>query len=134
MHVDLLDVVCVRDGDRSVRGNAIGGRRAQLVLAALALADRPMPADELAAVVWGDQLPPTWDVALRGLIRSIRRACTDVGGGDQGLVSTVPSGYRLGQQVTVDVSEAARSVRDAGRLLARGRYRAAAELADRSPG
>ena len=130
MRIDVLGVVAVTDGRSSVGGAALGGRRAHVALVALALAGRPMPADELAALIWGDDLPSTWDVALRGVIRGLRRACAAIGGGEQGLVTTVVSGYCLGDGVQVDVLEAQALTRRASRLLADGRIAAAAQLAE----
>jgi hypothetical protein len=63
VRIELVGVVRVGDGGRMVGGGELGGRRARVVLAALALADRPMPADALATAVWGDDLPATWRAA-----------------------------------------------------------------------
>jgi predicted ATPase/DNA-binding SARP family transcriptional activator len=130
VRINVLGVVAVTDGPSSVGGAALGGRRAHIALVALALAGRPMPADELAALIWGDELPSTWDVAVRGVIRGLRRACAAIGGGEQGLVTTVVSGYCLGDGVQVDVIESQALTRRATRLLAEGRFAAAAELAE----
>jgi predicted ATPase/DNA-binding SARP family transcriptional activator len=104
-----------------------GGRRAHLVLAALALSPGPVPGERLAALVWRDP-PATWRVALRGIVASLRAGVA----GD--LVETTPLGYRLATGVTTDAAELETTVGDAVRLLAEGRHRAAIDLAGPAAG
>jgi predicted ATPase/DNA-binding SARP family transcriptional activator len=129
MNVDVLGDVAVSDGTTVVRGRALGGRRARVALAALALSGGHVPADRLAAMIWGDDLPPTWQAAVRGVIRGLRSVCAVVGGGDQQVIATAPAGYRLADGVTVDARRAAEQVGQAAALLAQGRLRSAADLA-----
>lgn len=74
VRVELLGACGVSAGGRSVAGAALGGRRARVVLAVLALSDGPVPADHLAAAIWGEQLPASWQAALRGVVRGLRTA------------------------------------------------------------
>ncbi len=69
--VQILDPVTVTHRGLSMSGQALGGRRARVALVALALAEGPVPADRLAAVIWADDLPATWPAALR--LRAIAR-------------------------------------------------------------
>jgi predicted ATPase/DNA-binding SARP family transcriptional activator len=128
--VDVLDVVGVVKGDLAVRGQALGGRRAQVVLVALALAGQQLSADRLASIIWGDDPPATWPAALRGVIRGLRKACAPLGTGDQQLIATVPGGYRLAPGVASDIDVAAEALRDASELIAQGRHQAAMALAE----
>jgi predicted ATPase/DNA-binding SARP family transcriptional activator len=128
--VDVLGAVAVRGAAAKVSGQALGGRRARVALVALALSGGHVPADRLAATIWGDALPPTWQTALRGVVRGLRSASAPAGGGGQRLIATTPSGYRLAECVTVDVDRAARDVRRAAALLAGGRLQAAVDLAE----
>ena len=130
MNVDVLGDVAVSNGTAMVHGRALGGRRARVALAALALSDGHVPADRLAAMIWGDDLPPTWQAALRGVVRGLRSACAVVGGGDQRVISTAPSGYRIADGVTVDARRAAEQVSQAAALLGQGRLQSAADLAE----
>jgi predicted ATPase/DNA-binding SARP family transcriptional activator len=130
MMVDVLGPVAVRGGGTVIAGHALGGRRARVVLAALALADGPVPADRLARVIWGDEPPSTWPVALRGVVRGLRNVCAPAGGGEQRLIVTVPSGYQLAQGVRVDIVQAAQDVTRAAELLAKGRYQAVVEVTE----
>jgi predicted ATPase/DNA-binding SARP family transcriptional activator len=123
--VEVLGAVRVIEGSDAVSGRALGGRRARVALVALALAQRPMPAEQLAAIIWGDETPNTWPVALRGVIRGLRLALADVGGGEQAVIATVPTGYALASGVGVDVASAAVALERGQTLLDQARHRAA---------
>jgi predicted ATPase/DNA-binding SARP family transcriptional activator len=122
--------VGVVDGARSVSGLALGGRRARVALVALALAAQQVPPERLAEIVWGEELPSTWRVALRGIVRTLRSACSPVGGGEQQLIATAPSGYRLADGVEVDLVLAEQALRRSVELLASGRHQAVLDLAE----
>jgi predicted ATPase/DNA-binding SARP family transcriptional activator len=130
MQVDVLGEVAVSNGTAVVSGHALGGRRARVALVALALSDRHVPAERLATMIWGDDLPTTWQVALRGVIRGLRAACEPVGGGVQQVIATVPAGYRIAGGVTVDTRRAGEDVRRATALLSQGRLSAVIDLVD----
>jgi predicted ATPase/DNA-binding SARP family transcriptional activator len=129
VRIDVLGQVAVTDGHAQVAGQALGGRRARVALVALALSGQTIPADRLASLIWADELPATWQVALRGIVRGLRGVLAPIGGGDQQIISTAPSGYRLAAGVEVDVRLAEQAVRRAAELLAEGRSAAALELA-----
>jgi predicted ATPase/DNA-binding SARP family transcriptional activator len=130
IRVDVLDVVGVVNGDLAVAGQALGGRRARVALVALALAGQQLSADRLASIIWGDDLPATWQVALRGVVRGLRTACAPLGGGEQQLIATAPAGYRLASGVEIDVDIAAEALRQASDLIAQGRHQAVIALAE----
>ncbi|BEP13110.1 hypothetical protein acdb102_14210 [Acidothermaceae bacterium B102] len=123
--VELLGPVGVRNGDGLVSGNALGGRRGRVALVALALAEQPVAAERLAAMVWSDEPPTTWPVALRGIISAIRSASAAIGLGEQRLIETTPSGYALAAGIDVDTRATAVSIREAESLLEQERYAAA---------
>jgi hypothetical protein len=128
--VDVLGAVSVRRGALVLSGRELGGRRVRVALVALALADRPLPADRLADVIWAGHPPVTWPDALRGVIRSLRSALAVIGAGDQQVVATVPAGYQLAAGVQVDLRAAVAAVREAGELARQGRPAAALVLAE----
>jgi predicted ATPase len=130
IRVDVLDVVGVVNGDLAVTGQALGGRRARVTLVALALAGQQLSADRLASIIWGDDLPATWHVALRGVVRGLRTACAPLGGGEQQLIATASAGYRLAPGVEIDVDIAAEALGQARDLIAQGRHQAAIALAE----
>jgi predicted ATPase/DNA-binding SARP family transcriptional activator len=115
---------------KAVGGRALGGRRARLALVALALSAGPVPAERLAGIIWPEQPPPTWPVALRGVIRSLRASLTPVGGGGERVIRTTPLGYALAPMVGVDLHEAAATLRGAAGLADQGRHEAAVQAAD----
>src|ERR1700728_3639931 len=96
-------------GGAAVAGLELGGRRARVALAALALTDRPVPADRPAALIWSNAPPPPRPPALPGVIRSLRTALDAVQAGGQRLIVTTPSGYCLaaGASVDLDLAETA---------------------------
>jgi predicted ATPase/DNA-binding SARP family transcriptional activator len=127
--VGVLDAVAVTCGGVSLSGHALGGRRARVALVALALTDGPVPAGRLAAIIWADDVPPTWPAALRGVIRGLRSSLSAIGAGGQRAIMTAPLGYYLAPGVPVDVRAAAAALRSAEALSGEGRHQAAIEAA-----
>ena len=97
--------------------------RARRTLAALGLAAGWVPAERLAEQVWEAELPPTWRVALRGVMAELREAA-----GDAAVVETGAAGYRLGPTVERDVEVLRRDVGTATELLEHGRDRSLLDL------
>ncbi len=126
--VSVFGAVTVSCDGREVSGRALGGRRARLALVALAVAEGPLSADRLAAIIWADQQPPTWQAALRGVIRSLRSALATAGA--DGVIVTAPSGYALAPGVEVDLTEASATLRAASALADQGRHEAALQAAE----
>ncbi|HET7555004.1 MAG TPA: BTAD domain-containing putative transcriptional regulator, partial [Gaiellaceae bacterium] len=99
------------------------GRQGRIVFAYLAAQNgRPVPRDELADLVWGDELPATWEKALRVLMTKLRTLLTECGiDGSSALTSafgcyqlTLPPG------AWIDVHAAATAVEQAEAALAAG--------------
>lgn len=66
--------VCI-EGRALVDQSALPGRQGRLALVHLvAERHRPVPLDELAAAVWGDQLPRSWEPSLRVVVSKLRVA------------------------------------------------------------
>jgi predicted ATPase/DNA-binding SARP family transcriptional activator len=130
VRVEVIGEGAVRRGEAAVAGLELGGRRARVALAALALADGPVPADRLAVLIWSDAPPPTWPTALRGVIRSLRAALDPLGAGGQRLIVTTPSGYRLGPRASVDLDLMEEALAEAGALAGYGRHEAAIAAAE----
>ena len=66
------------------------GRRDRVVLAALAVhPGRIVSAEELADVVWGEQLPQSWQKVIQGCVVRLRKVL------GAGAIETVQLGYRL---------------------------------------
>lgn len=89
----------------SVRGELVVRRAGTIVplrpkersvLAAIALAHpKPIDADRIVALVWGDEAPPTARKAMQNHVARIRRAIA-------GLVETSAQGYRFAADVRID--------------------------------
>jgi DNA-binding SARP family transcriptional activator len=113
-----------------------GGARAEVrgavprrVLAVLALEQRPVSRDELGDAVWGDDLPRTWETALRGAVQKVRRAAAAVDADAPDVVRTAFGCYQLDPSVRVELLGAATALETAERLLAAGDAEAAATSA-----
>ncbi len=122
MRIALLGGVAVTGGmpPETVEGAHLGGRRAHLLVAALALEPGPLPAERLASLIWDDP-PSTWRVAVRGLVGDLRKR---FGAIDDEVVVTTPTGYRLAAGVSTDVAELETTVATAAGLRATGRWHA----------
>jgi DNA-binding winged helix-turn-helix (wHTH) protein len=130
LRVEVIGVGAVRRGDAVVAGLDLGGRRARVALAVLALTDGPVSADRLAALIWSNEPPPTWPAALRGVIRSLRTALGAIQAGGQRVIATTPSGYRLAPGVSVDLDIAEATLAEASTLAGLGRHAAAIAAAE----
>jgi predicted ATPase/DNA-binding SARP family transcriptional activator len=130
VRVEVIGAGAVRRGDAAVTGLGLGGRRARVALAALALADGPLPAGRLAAMIWPDNPPTTWPVALRGVISALRAALEPVGAGGQRLILTTPSGYRLAHDASVDLDLMEESLAESAAMAAAGRHETAIAMAE----
>jgi DNA-binding SARP family transcriptional activator len=117
VRIDVLGTLAVASKAGVVSGSRLGGRRAQVVLVALALERRAVPSERLAAVVWAGDPPVTWPAALRGVVRELRTALEPIGGGGQRVIATESPGYRLAAGVRVDVAAAAQAIREAASLV-----------------
>ncbi len=112
------------EGDRAGLDQArFPGRQARLLFAYLVTADgRPVPRDEIAGVVWGDDAPATWEKALTVLASKLRATLAEYGAnGSVSLTSTFGC-YRLDlpDGTWVDIAAAQRAADEAEQALAVG--------------
>ncbi|HSC51527.1 MAG TPA: BTAD domain-containing putative transcriptional regulator, partial [Gaiellaceae bacterium] len=117
------------------------GRQGRIVFAYLAAQQgRPVPRDELADLLWGDELPATWEKALRVLMTKLRALLTECGiDGASALTSafgcyqlTLPPGAWIDVHAAATAVQQAEAARAAGELeVARTHASTAAELARR---
>jgi len=109
------------------------GRLGRVVLAYLVTErHRPVHRDELAEILWGEQVPRTWETSLRVVVSKLRAALGEIGL-PAGVLATGRGGYRVelppGAVLAVDVEEAVEAVAAAEALLAGGRPEEARPLA-----
>ena len=76
------------EGSQTLNQAALPGRQGRLALVYLVIErHRPVPIDELATALWGDQLPRTWEASLRVVVSKLRSLLTQVGGTDTAIVA-----------------------------------------------
>lgn len=114
----LVGEVSLVDGDgRSWR---VGGQQPQLVLAYLLLEQRTVSRDELAELLWGEDIPTHWAGAVRGVLSKVRAALQRAG---------VPPDLLVVEGGTVRLDGAADAITDVH--LAKAAVERAAALLDR---
>ena len=121
IRISLSGRIGVEVGDEVVDGAALGP------LGGLALAflvterRRPVTRDELAEVLWGEDLPTSWEASLRAVVPRVRRRLEAAG-----LVDDVIAGgggcyqLHLPEGAVVDVEEAAADLEAARDAVAHG--------------
>ena len=88
-------VMAERDG-RVVDEKRLPGRQGPVALVFLALERaRPVPIDELADAVWGEELPRAWETALSAIVSKLRTALSEVGLDAHRSITTVSGRYQL---------------------------------------
>jgi ABC-type transport system substrate-binding protein/DNA-binding SARP family transcriptional activator len=121
--VFLVGRVALEADGLAVQDARLPGRQGRLLFAYLAVQrGRPVPRDELAAALWGEAPPATWDKALTVLVSKLRSLLTEAGlDGPHAL--TAPFGcYRLElpEGTWIDAIAAADAAGEAERALAAG--------------
>ena len=108
------------------------GRLAELGFAYLVTnRHRPVRRDELAEVLWGDELPRSWEQLVRGVVAQIRAVLQSAGLPAKEVLTTAPGSYRLDlAEAAVDVEKASAGVLVAERALAAGDPATAAREAE----
>jgi basic membrane lipoprotein Med (substrate-binding protein (PBP1-ABC) superfamily)/DNA-binding SARP family transcriptional activator len=132
IRVSLTGRISIQAGGTTVDEQRFPGRQGRLVFAYLVAAGaRPVPRDELAEALWGDELPATWEKALVVLMSKLRGLLGECGiDGAQALTSAFGCyQLQLPEGTWVDVDAAAGSVESAERSLAAGEAVSAASLA-----
>jgi YVTN family beta-propeller protein len=99
------------------------GRQGRLLFAYLAVQrGRPVPRDELAAALWGEAPPATWDKALTVLVSKLRLVLTEAGLDGPHTLTAAFGCYRLElpEGTWIDAVAAADAAGEAERALAAG--------------
>ena len=113
--VSLTGRVSITANETVVHDERFPGRQGRLVFACLATqAGRPIPRDELAAALWGDVLPATWEKALTVIVSKLRALLEECGIDGAKALTSAFGCYRLDlpDDSDVDVVEARRAVED----------------------
>jgi SARP family transcriptional regulator, regulator of embCAB operon len=123
LRIYLTSRVRIEAGEVLIDERDLPGRQGRLILAYLvAERARRVSRDELAAELWGDDVPPAWDKGLMAIISKLRARLRSAGLPTDAL-ETAYGGYqlRLPTDTWVDIEAAAAAVHDAETLLAEGR-------------
>jgi DNA-binding SARP family transcriptional activator/predicted ATPase len=112
VRVHVIGPVAVEHAGDRVEGGPLSARRTRLLLVALATADGPCSARDLAERLWAEP-PPTWAAALRGAIAALRTALDPIGQGGTALVRTQHDGWALAPGAETDLRDAEQAVQHA---------------------
>jgi SARP family transcriptional regulator, regulator of embCAB operon len=92
LRVHLLGRFCVEVGDVVLPASAFPGRQGRLAFAFLAINRHPVGRDELAEVMWPDELPAAWGRHLPAVLSKVRSTMGRAGiDGDRMLVNLAGS-------------------------------------------
>ena len=108
---------------RPLPESLIGGRQGRLVLAYLTCErHRAVRREELAELLWGEELPESWTASLSAVISRLRRLFTEAGLDGPSVVMSTPGAYQLllpaGSRV--DLEDVVAAVEEAEDAAARG--------------
>src|SRR6266540_3176443 len=79
VRVSLVGPIRVEGPTGVLDERALGGRQGRVAFAVLVSArHRPVPKDELAEALWPNELPASWQAALRGIVTKVRSALTSI--------------------------------------------------------
>ncbi len=134
LRISLAGQVGIEHDGTAIEGAALG-RLGRLSLAYLtAERHRPITHAELADVLWGDDLPGSWEQLVRGLVAKLRAAFRDVGLAPTEVLTTGFGCYQLHlpPMATVDVEDVVAAVEASAAALAGGDYEAAQSAAVRA--
>ena len=120
LRIHLLGQVCLEWGDEVVPASALPGRQGRVAFAYLTLARNPISRDELAEVVWADDLPKAWERDLSAIVSKLKAVLGRVG--QPNAVRSALGCYELvlPAEVVIDVEAAATQVEEAEACLGRG--------------
>jgi len=121
LKVFLVGRVALEADGLAVQDARFPGRQGRLLFAYLAVErGRPVPRDELAAALWGEAPPATWDKALTVLVSKLRSLLTEAGLDGPRALTAAFGCYRLElpEGTWIDVVAAADAADEAERALA----------------
>ncbi len=121
VRVYILGRIMIEGPEGVLEASGLPGRQGRLALVYLAAEPRRVDRQELADVLWPDELPEAWDAGLSAIVSKLRKALKRVGGGIGGALSSVHGVYelRLPEGTFVDLRTAVTSLDKAEGALER---------------
>ncbi len=132
MQVRLCGTFGIRANGASLDPHRLPGRQGRIVLGYLLCSDsRVVSRDELAELLWPDELPASWTASLSAVVSKLRRLFDDLGLDAARTIVSTTGGYRLDTPdgLSVDWLDAQRAVAEADQALADHDPRAAIDQA-----
>jgi len=121
MRIYLAGRVCIETDTFVATERDFPGRQGRLLFAYLIFSrDHPVSRNDLASLLWPDELPPAWSTALNAVVSKLRSLLARCGT-EWTLNSAI--GYyelQLPSTVWIDIEEAARSLHEAEAVLKQG--------------
>jgi DNA-binding SARP family transcriptional activator len=124
LRIYLTGRLVVESGDQLLDAGRLPGKQGRLAFAYLVNErKRPVPRDELAEVLWGEQLPPAWETALRAVVSKLRSALAAVGIAEPDLITGALGCYQVALPAHgwIDTEAAASAIHEAETALRSGR-------------
>jgi DNA-binding SARP family transcriptional activator len=131
VRICLAGSISISNGGAHTEERGLGGARGRLLFAVLVLTRRhPLRIEQIADVLWPDDLPPSWKSAVRTVGARIRSFVADAGLPTSMLTARSGS-YQLHfpERATVDLEAAAADLAAANRAVTAGRFGHAAARA-----
>jgi len=122
MRVYILGRVIVEGPDNVLEASGLPGRQGRLALVYLIAEPRNVDRQELAHVLWPQELPEAWDSGLSGVISKLRKAMGTIGPGASDVLKSTHGAYeiRLPEGAFVDLRAAINQLDQAEGKLRRG--------------
>ncbi len=108
--VSIAGPLRIEHAGATLTGGVLDARRTRLIVVSLATSPDGLTSQALSERLWATR-PPTWSAALRGAIARLREELSSIGLGDQQLVLTTSTGWRLHPEARVDLIEATERAR-----------------------
>ena len=125
VRISLTERLTVEANGATVDEERFPGRQGRIVFAYLAAQNgRPVPRDELAELLWGDELPATWVKALGVLMTKLRALLEECGIDGSTALTSAFGCYKLSLPTGswIDVAAALEALERAESLLAGGDF------------
>lgn len=123
LKIYLAGSICIEAGEALLKERQLPRRQGRLALALLAAEHaRAVARDELADLLWPDEPPDSWEVALRAVISKLRNVLRSLGWPIAEPIATAFGCYQLQVPPTtwIDIEVAEHSIHRAEALLERG--------------